>query len=243
VATPRAPALFDFDAKGNIHWHPHKFQRQGITSCARFPVMLKGWRAGFTSWAAKWLEMEMRRCGPGNLNLSYFAISPTHKVGEKGLITSIQTVFCTHYEYATYNASDHVFTITPEGDRLLWGHAQKERTKIVCCYAEQPDSFASATFLGGVADEIGQKKFKSEAWTTLRARLSTVSGQVAPNNNPKYRHPKNMKKGRIFSGSTVYQLGWLEDFYNDYTSYLQQKEKEFKAELESLKSDAARAQL
>ncbi|MBW3638227.1 MAG: hypothetical protein KY445_17430, partial [Armatimonadetes bacterium] len=172
-----------FEVKnGKIEWHPHKFQVQAWASHARFPIVLKGWRGGFTSSSAKWLLNEMKRCGPGDLNRSYFAISPTHQVGGKGLLPAIETVLCTYYQYATYNRSDHTFTITEEGERALWGHTQKERTKIIGCYAENPESFASMTAIGGVADEICQKKFKHNAWTTLRARCSTASGMVAPNN-------------------------------------------------------------
>jgi len=203
-----AKPLFEVNDKGQIHWHPHKYQVRALKSKARFPFILKGWRGGFTSWAAKLLETEMKRCGPGNLNKSYFAISPTHKVGEKGLVPAIQTVFETYLNFAKYNKNDHVFTITPEGERALWGHSQPEPTKIVCCYAEDADSFASATFIAGVADEVGQKKFKSESWSALRARLSTASGEDAPGGGG--------KMGRIFSGSTVYQLNWLEDMWNDW---------------------------
>src|SRR4051812_28069190 len=116
-----------FEVKdGKIDWYPHKFQMQALDSHARFPTVLKGWRGGFTSWSAKWLETEMRRCGPGDLNRSYFAISPTHKVGAKGLLPAIETIFVTHLRYATYNKTEHTFTITPEGERALWGHAQAE---------------------------------------------------------------------------------------------------------------------
>ena len=201
-----------------IYWNPHQFQMQMYDSRARFTFVPKGWRGGFSSWIPKVLETEMKRCGPGNKNLAYFAIAPTLQVAKKpgSILPAIETVFCTHMGYATYNQNTHTFTITPEGERALWGHAQKERTQIVGCYAEDPQSFASATFLAGVADEVGQTKFKREAWNTLRARMATMVERPAANNPP---HLKGMGCGRVWAGSTVYTLNWFVDFYEQWKKH------------------------
>jgi hypothetical protein len=223
------PKLFTINDAGEMVWHPHEFQQKMLESYASRTIALKGWRAGFTSWSAKLLETEMKRCGPGNLNLSYFAISPTHTVGSEGLIPAIQTVFCTHMQYAIYNKQDHKFTITPDGERALWGHKQKEPTKIVCCHASDPNSFASMTALGGIADEIGQKEFKLESWNVLDARCSTSSSQVAPNNRA-MGFPADLKMGRIFGGTTVYQINWVEDLYNQHQKAIHEATAQMKAD-------------
>lgn len=225
IAT-RIPQLFDV-SDGKINWYPHQFQLRASASHASRTFILKGWRGGATSWGAKWLFDEMVRCGPGNLNLSYFAISPTHEVGKKGLLPAIQTVFVTHLGIADYNKNTHVFTINEAGEQMMWGHRQKEPTQIVGCYAENPDSFASATFISGAADEIAQKKFKRESWHTLEARMATTSGQVAPNNK-RMGYPEWLRMGRIYAGSTVYYLGWLEELWQAW--------------LDSMKGEKARLQ-
>lgn len=238
---PRVPKLFDVE-DGKIVWHPHKYQVQASASQASRIFILKGWRGGATSWASKWLLDEMIRCGPGNLNLSYFAIGPTHEVNKKGLYPNIQSLFCTHLGIADYNRNTHAFTINDAGERMLWGHAQKERTQILGCYAENPDSFASATFIGGVSDENGQKKFKRDAYNTLQARMATTSGQAAPN-NAAFAHigyPRDLRMGRIYAGSTVYELNWLEDLWNQWLGAMKAEKARLQEECKRVSPDEAK---
>lgn len=228
-ALSKPTAIYDIDEAGRLNWYPHKFQVQAYHSRARFTFLMKGWRGGYSSWIPKLLEKEMQRCGPGHKNLAYFAIAPTLKVATKpgSMQPSLETYFCTYMNYATYNKNENKFLTTPEGERALWGHEQKERTPIVVCHASDPDSFASATFLGGVADEPGQMLFKRDAWNTLRARMATTCGTIAPNNPPEM---KGVKMGRVFAGSTVYAMNWFVDFYEQWKQFMLQK----KAELDEM---------
>lgn len=227
---------------GKIEWFPHYFQKRAYDSLARFTFMPKGWRGGFSSWAPKLLEMEMKRCGPGHKNLGYFLIAPTLKVATKpgSIQPAVESIFCTHMKYATYNKNDHTFWTTEDGERALWGHARPERTPITVCYAEDPDSFASATFLGGLADEVGQLKFRREAWDTLRSRMATTVGQIAPN-NAAVGKPADMKMGRVFAGSTVYSLNWFVDFYKSWQLVMKAAIEEKNAEIAELNKRIDRA--
>lgn len=212
--------LFHVNDGGALVLEPHQFQMQSWYSQARLTFLLKGWRAGFSSSAPFWLLNEMTRCGPGNPALRYFCIAPNLSGMRKGLLPEMIRVFCTYYKLGKYNQNNNEILISPEGDRWLWGHEQRERTPITFCYAEEPDSFASMTAIAGVGDEIGQKKFKLESYNTLLARMSTTVGRSAPNNrHPRlqaFDFPRDMKMGRLMAGSTVYQLGWLEDLWDQW---------------------------
>lgn len=208
--------LFETDNKGVFRLYPHRFQYEALVSEAARIFVLKGMQGGATSLMPHWLMQEMRRCGPGNRGLSYLGITPTLQVARNKLIPEIQRVFCDHFGYGTiYQNPKPRIQINKRGERDLWGHEQKEPTDIYFCYAEEPDSFAGYTALAAFGDEIGQKKFKSSAWMELQARLSTPSGAVAPNNAALNFSP-GVKMGRFCGGSTVYQLGWLEDLWNEW---------------------------
>jgi hypothetical protein len=235
------PKLYELDGE-EVHWNPHKYQLQALESRARFTFLPKGWRGGFSSFLPAILEREMMRCGPGSENLAYFIIAPTLKVATKpgSVQTTISSYFCNVMEYAKYNQTKHTFYITPEGDRRLWGHEQKERTPITVCYAEDPDSFASATFLGGVADEVGQKKFAREAWNTLRSRMATTVDMEAPNNPPELR---GMGCGRVWAGSTVYTLNWFVEMFERWRKIRRSTRAQIMAELRAEPSLHARTQM
>jgi hypothetical protein len=239
-----ANRLFDVRESGELRLNFHKYQWQAMFSCARHTYLLKGWRAGFSSFAPFWLKQEMTRCGPGNPALRYAVIAPTLSGMKEGLLPEMVRVFVDYLKLATHNKNKNEMTITPAGDVKLWGHRQKERTVISFCYAENPESFASMTALGFVADEIGQTGFKLESFRTMLARMGTTSGQVAPGNiSPDLMamgFPKNLPSGRLLAGSTVYQLGWLEDIYNEWRATYAERMREWRAVYQEAESDEER---
>lgn len=232
-----ADQFFTFDKTGKLTLHLHEHQDRTLYSQSQVTINLKGWRAGGTSLMPFWLMNEMQRCGPGNPALNYFCAMPTLAAGKKALIPEMIRVFCNLYELGIHNKNENTITITPTGDIKLWGHEQRERTAIHFVYADDPTSFGSMTSIGGVADEIGQVKFKLESWRTLESRLMTQRGRIAPGNrHPALRHlgfPKNLKNGRILAASTVWNLGWLQDLWDDYNRDLKLAAKEYVRELRS----------
>lgn len=207
------PQLFTM-VEGKMHLHPHKYQCYTMESQKRLVFMLKGMQGGATSLMPHLAIQEMRRCGPGNRALTYLGITPTLQVARNKLIPEFQRVFCDLLGLGVYKqAPKPLIEITPAGEMQLWGERQKEPTQIVFCYAADPDSFAGYTALGAFGDEIGQKAFKRSAWMELMARLSTPSGMMAPNNPPGW---EGVKMGRFVGGSTVYELNWIEDLYNEW---------------------------
>jgi hypothetical protein len=227
---------------GNLELHPHVFQWQTMQSHAQTIIDLKGWRGGFSSFAPFWLKQEMERCGPGNNALNYFCAIPTLQAAKKGIIPYVSQVFETYYKIAKLNRVDNIYWTTEDGERRLWGHAQKERTPIAIVYADDPNSFGSMTSIGGIADEIGQKKFKLESWRTLHSRMATQRGRIAPNNAKMgLGFDKDMKCGRMMAGSTVWNLGWLEDLWNDYRRAVLESSAQYVQTLKQASSDEERA--
>lgn len=235
-----ADQFFTIDKTGKLTLHLHEHQDRTLYSQSQVTVNLKGWRAGGTSLMPFWLMNEMRRCGPGNPALNYFCAIPTLASGKKALIPEMERVFCTLYQLGVYNKNANTITITPEGDRKLWGHEQRERTPISFVYADDPTSFGSMTSIGGVADEIGQTKFKLESWRTLESRLMTQRGRTAPHNDhpalEHFRFPKSLKCGRILAASTVWNLGWLQDLWDTYNRDLRTAAKGYVKELREVEA-------
>jgi hypothetical protein len=202
------PELFTIEG-GKLELNPHRFQCQVLDSKAQHTFVLKGWRGGYTSIAPWWLIQTMQACGPSGRAMHYLCITPTIRGARGGLMSTMQSVFCDTLNLGTFlNSPNPRIVISKEGEQYLWGHTQREPSEIHFVFAEEPDSFAHYTAMAAVADEVGQKKFRFASWGVLKARLSTQSGQIST--------VDGLPKGRLLAGSTVYELNWLQDLWDEW---------------------------
>ncbi len=76
-----------------------------------------------------------------------------------------------------------------KSDRVFTYHGGK--TRIIFGSAINPESLESATAKAAVLDEVGMGDFRLESWEAIIRRLS-------------------LYEGRVFGGTTLYNLGWLK---------------------------------
>lgn len=164
----------------------HRHQERAWDSIRRFVAVLAGTQGGKTCFGPLWLHREIMRCGPGD----YMVVSPTFKLLSKKALPEFLRLFRTYLRLGTYNKTDQIFTVSPEGEIKLFGKHQSTPTLVHFGYAENPDSLESATALAAWLDEAGQKAFKLESWEAILRRLS-------------------LNMGRALITTTWYNLGWL----------------------------------
>ena len=75
------------------------------------------------------------------------------------------------------------------GDKVFEFHDHK--TRVIFGSATSPESLESATAKAAWLDEAGQDQFRLESWEAILRRLS-------------------LHQGRVFGGTTLYNLGWLK---------------------------------
>lgn len=80
------------------------------------------------------------------------------------------------------------------GDHVFTLHDGE--TRVIFGSATNPESLESATAKAAWLDEVGQDQFRLESWEAIQRRLS-------------------LHEGRVFGGTTVYNLGWLKQIIYD----------------------------
>ena len=172
---------------GQLRFHLHPGQTKAWNSTARFVVVLAGTQGGKTCFGPLWLWREMKRCGPGD----YMVVGPTFTLLNQKVVPELKTLFETRLHLAEHRKADNLFEITKAGEVRLWGAEQDTPTRIMCGYAENPDSLESATAKAVWCDESGQRKFKLASWEAIQRRLSIA-------------------EGRALHTTTPYDFGWLK---------------------------------
>jgi hypothetical protein len=76
-------------------------------------------------------------------------------------------------------------------DRVIWKNEGAQKYRIILRSANAPGGLESATVKAAVLDECGQDEFSLQAWEAIQRRLS-------------------LSRGRVFGGTTPYNLGWLK---------------------------------
>jgi len=80
------------------------------------------------------------------------------------------------------------------GDHTFYFHDGK--TRVIFGSATHPESLESATAKAAWLDECGQNTFRLESWEAIQRRLA-------------------LHRGRVFGGTTPYNLGWLKQQWYD----------------------------
>ncbi|MCA9368436.1 hypothetical protein KC887_09380, partial [Candidatus Kaiserbacteria bacterium] len=199
-----AAQLFDF---GNVkakqiplYYHDgdtlkfrfHKYQKLAMKARERFILLLAGTQSGKTSFGPIWLHREICLRGAGD----YLAVAPTYPLMQKKMLPEFLRYFSGVLKLGTYNKTDKIFTVSPEGEVALFGEQQDVLTQIYFGHAQDPDSLESATAKGAWLDECGQKKFKLNSFEAIMRRLSLFIG-------------------RVLMTTTPYYLGWLKQMFWD----------------------------
>lgn len=180
--------LYRLDEGGKLHIGFHRGQGRAWRSRKRIVAILAGKQAGKTTFGPPWLWREMRRCGPGD----YMVVTPTYALLRRKALPEFLRLFERYLGLGTYHQTDHIFTVSAEGQERLWGegHDSETETRVLFGYAKDPESLASATAKAAWLDEAGQKAFKRGAYQEIQGRLA-VHG------------------GRTLVTTTLYNLGWI----------------------------------
>ncbi len=110
----------------------------------------------------------------------YLAVTATYDLFKLKFLPEMKNYFCNNFGWE-YSASD----------RLLWKNEGPQRSRIIMRSANSPGGLESATIKSAVLDECGMDEFTLDAWEAIQRRLS-------------------LSQGRVFGGTTPYNIGWLK---------------------------------
>ena len=174
---------------GKLTLNLHAGQSRAWDSQARFVFAVAGTQGGKTSFGPWWLWREVTRCGSGD----YIAATATFDLFKLKMLPEIRNVFEHVLKIGRYWAGDGVIEIrNPEtgqfeakrADDPMWG-------RIILRSASAGGGLESATAKAAWLDECGQDAFTIDTWDAVQRRLS-------------------IHRGRVFGGTTPYNLGWLK---------------------------------
>ena len=169
----------------NLNFHPG--QSQAWRSTARIVAILAGTQWGKTCFEPDWLYREIGEAAKQGRYGDWIVGTATFPLLGLKLLPEFKKVFCELLNWGKYNESR-------EGLKVITSHDGKSR--IIFFSATNPESIESATALGAVLDEAGQKQFQAGTWEAVIRRLS-------------------ISQGRILIGTTLYTLGWLKAEVHD----------------------------
>lgn len=182
------------DGKFDLTFHFHPGQARAWQSTARFTWVIAGTQSGKTSWGPLWLWREMQRRGPGD----YLAVTATVPLRDMKMLPEFLRFFVDVLHLGTWHEQDKYFELDGQRAAALfeepaWRHAP---SRVIFGSAVAPQSLESATAKAAWLDEVGQRDFKLEAWEAVQRRLA-------------------IHQGRVFGGTTPYDLGWLKTHVYD----------------------------
>lgn len=161
------------DGRLKIFFHPG--QLKAWDSERRIVAIVAGTQGGKTEFLPLWLWREIRKRGPGD----YGFISPEFTLMELKALPAFKKFFEETMDLGDYVGSPvRKFTVSPDGEKRLFGNHQEVPTCVYFGYAENPESLESATFKAVVLDEAGQKKFKRDSWEAIQRRIAIHQGRV-----------------------------------------------------------------
>jgi hypothetical protein len=168
---------------------PHQGQARAWRSKARFVFMLAGTQGGKTAFLPWLLKKEIDRLGAGD----YLAITASYDLFKLKFLPSIREVFERIYGIGRYWAGNRIMELrnpktgqfeAQNADDDMWG-------RIILRSAESKGGLESATAKAAILDEVGLPTFTLDDWEAVQRRLS-------------------LSQGRVFAGTTLYNLGWLK---------------------------------
>lgn len=158
-----------------------------MEATARFIAIVAGTQSGKTVCGPAWLYREMKTRGPGD----YLVVAPNYPLLQMKALPEFQRLFELILKLGKYHKSEHIFTLSPDGEIKIWQEPQDEPTRVFFGYAAKPESLEAATAKAAWLDEAGQKNFKLASWEAILRRLS-------------------IHEGRALITTTPYDLGWLK---------------------------------
>lgn len=201
VTAPPPTELVEVSDEGEINLNFHPGQWRAWEAEERFVCVFAGTQGGKTSFLPWWLYREIERCGQGD----YLIAAPTFKILEPKILPTFLEVFDRLLGLGSLVRSPVMrFTFSEEGMRRTLGDRYDPKGPPIRVYfghAANPDSLESATYKAAALDECGQDDFKQGSWEAIQRRLSLASGEICYDGRP---------GGRVFLGTTVYNLGWVK---------------------------------
>lgn len=160
------------------------------TSTRRFVFMLAGTQGGKTSFLPWLLAREILEDDEGGDSL---AVTATFDLFKLKLLPSMLEVFEDVLDIGRLWAGDQVIELrNPKtGEFDAKKSSDKMHGRIILRSAHAKGGLESATAKRALLDECGQDAFGFGAWQAIRRRLS-------------------LARGRVFAGTTLYNLGWLK---------------------------------
>jgi hypothetical protein len=150
--------------------------------------MLAGTQGGKTSFIPWWLYREIQRCGEGD----YLAATASYDLFKLKFLPEMRTVFEETLGIGRWWASSRVMELADETGRF-WAKNSDDKMwgRIILRSAQSPAGFESASANAAAIDEAGMDDFTLAHWEAILRRLS-------------------LSEGRVFLGTTLYNLGWLK---------------------------------
>ena len=169
-----------FDGEKMPEWF-HEFQAQAWEAEEDIVAVIAGWQSGKSVLGAPWLAREIQRKGPGD----YGAGTPTFPLMNKKVLPELKAFFGDSPDrWATYNVTDRTFTLTEHGERALFGVPQAVPTRILCGYAQNPNSLESGTYKAFWGDEPGMDEWGLESHEVIQSRCLAHNGRILYTSRP-----------------------------------------------------------
>lgn len=173
----------------HVVFYFHEGQQQAWDSGRQYVGVIAGKQAGKTLIEPEWLWREIQIKGPGD----YLAVSANYKLFSRNFLPAMKQFFVADMKMARYWAADNKLELCdPETgefgatfsheDEKMWG-------RILLGSADSEASLQSTTGLAALMDEAGL--YTATAFKDIRARLTIANG-------------------RVFIGTSIYDLGWLK---------------------------------
>ncbi len=183
------PPLIEITPERVLRFNFHAGQVRAWESEKRTIAVCAGTGSGKTASCPIWLWREIQRRGAGD----FAFVSPSHTLMKKRALPEFRNLFETILGLGEYRPGDSEFRFSDAGCVRMFDHKPLTPTRVLFCHAENPNALESMTLKGAVADEAGQKEFKTDSYFALRRRLAFF-------------------EGRLFIATTPYSdKGWLRE--------------------------------
>lgn len=182
-------SLWTTDTTGQLRLQLHAGQSRAWRSQRRIVAILAGTQGGKTSFLPWLLWREVTRCGAGD----YLAVTSTYDLFKLKFLPALLEVFEHLTGMGRYWAADRLIELAdPTTGRFLAERASDAMWgRIILRSAESGGGLESSTAKAALCDEAGMDSFTIDTWEAILRRLS-------------------LSQGRIFLGTTIYNLGWLK---------------------------------
>jgi hypothetical protein len=182
------PSLWSID-DGALYFDFHSGQLRAWDSDKRIVAILAGTQGGKTSFLPWLLWREVQRCGRGD----YIAATASYDLFKLKFLPALREAFEHVTRWGRYWSQDRIIELAdPTTGRFLAKRADDPMwARIILRSAESGGGLESSTAKAAILDEAGMDSFDLSIWEAIQRRLA-------------------LNQGRIFLGTTIYNLGWLK---------------------------------